>query len=54
LAALKSRADLAVALTVGLVGGITLNLLWGLLAGVILFTLAQVWRKSRRGEHVSD
>jgi hypothetical protein len=37
LAALKNKADLAVALTVGLVGGATLNLLWGLLAGGVLW-----------------
>ena len=42
LAALKNRKDQAIALTVGLVGAATLNLLWGLLAGGLLWGLLRL------------
>ena len=38
---LKTPADLAAALAVGLVGGATLNLLWGLLAGLVIWGLSR-------------
>ncbi len=43
LASLKNTSDLAVALSVGLVGGATLNLLWGLLAGGLLWSLLKLF-----------
>lgn len=50
LAALKGWPDKVVAITVGIVGGATLNLLWGLLAGALLLilmrTLMCTWKRS--------
>ena len=43
LGSLKNTSDLAVALSVGLVGGATLNLLWGLLAGGLLWSLLKLF-----------